>query len=117
MHGLGAALTAARDMRGVVQVYDLTKLLYSLEAAASLIVNSEGEVLSKSPLPQALSSWDAIYYRLRANFDGFRSDYCEPPPAYPGDGKSMYMGGYAVTNLGHENSLVAVQYQNAKGEP
>jgi 2-polyprenyl-6-methoxyphenol hydroxylase-like FAD-dependent oxidoreductase len=117
MHGLGAGLTAARDMQEFMQVYDLTNLPYYIEATTTRLINSKGELLRQSPVPQALTSWDAIYYRLRANFDSFRSGYCEPPPACPGDGKASYMDGCTVTNLEHEDSLVTVQYQNAKGDP
>jgi 2-polyprenyl-6-methoxyphenol hydroxylase-like FAD-dependent oxidoreductase len=116
MDGLGAGLTAARDMQEFMQVYDLTNLPYYIEATTTRLINSKGELLRQSLVPQALTSWNAIYYRLRANFDGFRSGYCGPPPACPGDEKCIYMDGCTVTSLEHENSLVAVQYQNAKGK-
>jgi 2-polyprenyl-6-methoxyphenol hydroxylase-like FAD-dependent oxidoreductase len=104
-------------MQEFMQRYDLTKLPYFLEATTIHTINAKGEVLRKSNLSQALTSWDTIYYRLRANFDGLRSDYCEPPPPCPGDGKTMYLDGCTVTNLVHRDSLVAVQYQKAKGQP
>jgi 2-polyprenyl-6-methoxyphenol hydroxylase-like FAD-dependent oxidoreductase len=117
MHGLGAGITAARDMQEFMQVYDLTSLPYYIEATTTRLINSKWELLRQSPTPQSLTSWDVIYYRLRANFDGFRSGYCKLPPGCPGDGKASYMDGCNVTNLEHEDSLVTVQYQNTKDEP
>lgn len=41
-------------------------------------------------LPRLMTSWDALYFRLRANFDGLRSEYMlDPPGAAPQAGESL----------------------------
>jgi 2-polyprenyl-6-methoxyphenol hydroxylase-like FAD-dependent oxidoreductase len=42
------------------------------------------------PLNYRMTTWDATYYRLRANFDGFKSSYCPNPPAMDPDGGESY---------------------------
>ena len=52
------------------------------------------------PLSMLMSSWDTIYYRLRANFDGVVSTFCPaPPPLAASDGKAIFDFGKRVTNV------------------
>jgi hypothetical protein len=47
-----------------------------------------------------MSSWNAMYYLLRANFDGLVSNFCpNPPPLAAGDGKAIFDYGKRVTNV------------------
>lgn len=47
-----------------------------------------------------MTSWGVIYHRLRANFDGYTSDFCPdaPKPAET-DGNANFDGGKRVTNI------------------
>ncbi|GAM88646.1 hypothetical protein ANO11243_066800 [Dothideomycetidae sp. 11243] len=46
------------------------------------------------------TSWEAIYYRLRANFDAFESVYCPAPPALLADeGQGVFRTGQQVTSV------------------
>jgi 2-polyprenyl-6-methoxyphenol hydroxylase-like FAD-dependent oxidoreductase len=51
-------------------------------------------------LPMWMSSWDAMYHRLRANFDGMASHFC-PSSHRPvdGDGKAVFDVGKRVINI------------------
>ena len=68
-------------------------------------------------VPWKMSSWDVLYHRLRANFDGYLSPYVpEIPPAAEGEGKATFELGRRVTNI-FENEIsgrqqVTVQYQD-----
>ena len=43
------------------------------------------------PLPLKVTSWKMLYYRLRANFDGFESNFCrKAPAAEAADGTAVY---------------------------
>lgn len=49
-----------------------------------------------------MTTWDAAYYRARANFDGLKSAYCpNPPPVNPdgNEGQAVYETGKSVTKV------------------
>ncbi len=60
-----------------------------------------------------LSSWNVLYYRLRANFDSLQSEYC-PEPINPAatDGKAVYDLGKQATNASYNDGFVTVEYNN-----
>ncbi|KAH8428334.1 uncharacterized protein LDX57_006035 [Aspergillus melleus] len=43
-------------------------------------LDATGHVRPFLRLPRLMTSWDALYFRLRANFDGLRSEYVAEPP-------------------------------------
>jgi 2-polyprenyl-6-methoxyphenol hydroxylase-like FAD-dependent oxidoreductase len=62
-------------------------------------------------LPMWLSSWDAMYYRLRANFDGIASNFCPgPPQSVDGDGKAVCDVGKRVTNFRYVEGRPMVEF-------
>ncbi|KAK5164559.1 uncharacterized protein LTR77_009765 [Saxophila tyrrhenica] len=51
-------------------------------------------------VPYEMTTWDAAYYRLRANFDGLVSPYCpDPPPTEPGEGEATYATNIKVLSV------------------
>jgi len=62
--------------------------------------------------PQKMTSWELMYYVLRANFDGHRSKYCEVPAPMPGEGKTEYLFGHFVVGLEDVGNQVEVEYQD-----
>jgi hypothetical protein len=59
-----------------------------------------------------------LYYRLRANFDGLRSNYCDVPEGFEeGGGKGVYLDGYTVRNVQYDESReqVVLSYRDSKG--
>ena len=51
------------------------------------IMDEHAESKQKIPIVYESTSWDAIYYRLRANFDGYKSLYCPNPPEMQTSGR------------------------------
>lgn len=51
-----------------------------------------------------MTSWDALYFRLRANFDGLKSEYSQSPPQI-NDGED---GPVAVYNIGKQVTSIEV---------
>ena len=64
-------------------------------------------------LPINLTSWNVLYYRLRANFDGLRSEYCSDPPE-PGDnkGRAIFELGKRCTNVTDGDQLITIEYDD-----
>ena len=64
-----------------------------------------------------MTSWDLLYYLLRANFDGVESKYCDVPSPQEGEGKAEYRYGCTVTGLRDiGNKGVEVEYQDHDGK-
>jgi len=61
------------------------------------------------------TSWDTLYYRLRANFDSFSSKYCEVPAENPDHGAATYMDGCTVTNVHEEHNSLRILYRDIAG--
>jgi hypothetical protein len=51
-------------------------------------------------LPILTPGWDAMCYRLQANFDGLVNNFCSnPPPLAADDGKAIFDCGKRMTNV------------------
>ena len=93
-----------------LQQYDLCKTSYSFASPGFQYLDKDGKIKRLSDIPLNLTRWTVLYYRLRANFDAFRSDYClEPPQAAETDGKAVYEVGKRATNVAYAGDLVTVE--------
>jgi 2-polyprenyl-6-methoxyphenol hydroxylase-like FAD-dependent oxidoreductase len=67
---------------------------------AVFVMQADMTVIKKVPVSQYMTTWDAIYYRLRANFDSHKSDYCPIPPSIaPYEGPSIYDNGKRLVEV------------------
>lgn len=64
---------------------------------------------------QKMTSWDLLYYLLRANYDGVESDYCTVPDSVASDGAARYEYGHTVTGLEEDGDGVKVHFRKADG--
>lgn len=64
---------------------------------------------------QNMTSWDLVYYMLRANVDGVESEYCNAPKQRAEDGEVKHLYGHKVTGVREEGSKVQVYYQTVDG--
>ena len=48
--------------------------LYAVNCPGVQILNNKAEVKMKVDRPLTMTSWNVLYYRLRANFDGLKSN-------------------------------------------
>jgi 2-polyprenyl-6-methoxyphenol hydroxylase-like FAD-dependent oxidoreductase len=61
------------------------------------------------PVSLRMTSWDAVYYRLRANYDGMKSPYCpEPPAVEDNEGKGAFETGVRVLRVADHGTKVSV---------
>ena len=80
------------------------------------ILDRNARVKFQIARPMAMTSWNVLYYRLRANFDGLTSQYCpEAPAALPKDGKAIYEHGKTVSNVTYSENMLKVEYADSHG--
>lgn len=54
-----------------------------------------------------------LYYRFRANLDGFTSPHCLSAPKEPtSNGKAIYDQGKLLTNVKYVDGLVTVEFED-----
>jgi 2-polyprenyl-6-methoxyphenol hydroxylase-like FAD-dependent oxidoreductase len=116
MHSLGAGLNAGPDVQAFMDEYDRTGQPYCTKTTTWQMMDRQGNIIFTGPLPQAATNWDTLYYRLRANFDGLRSTYCEVPNSRIGDGKAVYMDGSTVHSIQETKNRVRVSYRDLSGQ-
>ena len=99
--GLAAGVGSLEHVQAFFQKHDLlVQRPSSILAEKAQVLNPDMSVKRTIPLSFLMSTWDTIYYRLRANFDGMVSTYCHaPPPLAASDGKAVFDFGKRVTNV------------------
>jgi len=65
---------------------------------------------------QKMTSWDLLYYLLRANFDRVESDYCKLPEPIEGEGEAKYEYGHLVTGLEDITDQVEIKFKDRDGK-
>lgn len=95
--------------------YDKIDQPFGLRSECFQSIDYQGRIKKFFVTPRASSSWDALYFRLRANFDGLRSDYYpEPTSSGPHDGKVTYDSGMQVKDLRPSGDRVMVEIENSE---
>ena len=89
---------------------------YAVSCTGVQILDRDAHVKFQIARPLAMTSWNVLYYRLRANFDGLTSEYCpEAPVALPQDGKAIYEHGKTVSNVAYSGNMLTVEYADSHG--
>ena len=79
--------------------HDLYREPYSFSCPGFNFLDKESNIRNQIDTPFDVTSWDVLYYRLRANFNGFQSEYCPTPIEFPAyDGRTRYDIGKRATN-------------------
>jgi 2-polyprenyl-6-methoxyphenol hydroxylase-like FAD-dependent oxidoreductase len=76
-------------------------------------LDQKGNVIYENEQRQNMTSWDLVYYLLRANYDRVHSAYLEGyqlPEERPTDGKVNYRYGCTVTGIQEEGDMVRVKF-------
>jgi len=111
--GQGAGISAGPQVQEFLKKHDLSRQPYSLLSPAMQFVDKELNVKEVRRFPLRMTGWNVLYYRLRANFDGLKSDYCpEPPKSIEGEGKAIYDLGKRVTDVSYVDGLVTVEFED-----
>ncbi|KAK0506881.1 hypothetical protein JMJ35_010581 [Cladonia borealis] len=86
---------------------------YALLSPGIQYVDTDLNVTGYRKVTQMLTSWNVLYYRLRANFDGFQSDYCtKSREELEEQGEAVYNIGKRVTDVTYTDCLVTVKFDD-----
>lgn len=93
--------------------HDLCSEPYSFKCPGFQFLNKNTGVRRYLNIPLNLTSWNALYYRLRANFDSFPSSFClDPPLRCENEGMATYDVGKRATKVIYVDHLVTVEYED-----
>jgi 2-polyprenyl-6-methoxyphenol hydroxylase-like FAD-dependent oxidoreductase len=93
--------------------HDLDARPYALACPGFQMLDKQAKIKHILNRPLNLTSWNVLYYRLRANFDSFRSNFRpELPTKSEEEGKAVYDLGKRVTNVIHNDGLITVEFDN-----
>lgn len=109
----GAGITAGPDAKEFFARYDAVDEQYSLFCPGVGYLDADSKIKKFWKRPMLMSSWNVLYYRLRANLDGFQSTFCPKPPVLPqGQGKATMNLGARVKNISYLDGKVLVDYDD-----
>ncbi|KAI9712240.1 MAG: hypothetical protein M1828_001718 [Chrysothrix sp. TS-e1954] len=103
--------------REFFQTYDRCSDPVGYDSPGMTFLDGHGESNRFSKIPLHLTSWDVLYYRLLAIFDGTPSTCCpNPPGSAEGDGKAIIDPGKSVTEVQYDDGIVTVYFNDLADE-
>ena len=115
LHNQGAGVVAGGDTQAFFNNFDATKRPIAVTSKLRQYLDREGRQIHEESLAQRMTSWELLYYLLRANFDGVKSDYCEVPGPIDGEGKGTYEYGHLVNDVHDTGDKIEVEHQDREG--
>ncbi|CAL1703035.1 unnamed protein product [Somion occarium] len=119
LHDQGAGIVVGGENYVFMLKHDLTRTPWWVDSPYRHYLDRAGNVISRSDYPQRMTSWDALYHILRANFDGMKSANVPNPPKEEHWGE--YRHGCGVTRLetspDPSNKVITAHYVNPDGTP
>lgn len=116
LHNQGAGIVAGGDTLAFFKKYDRCGRKLAVSSRRRQYMDREGKIVHKVDMVQNMTSWDLVYYMLRANFDGVESEYCKVPEPSDGDGPVEHRHGHTVTGVYEDGDIVAVMFKTADGK-
>lgn len=112
--GQAAGIVTMEHSHRFMSQYDLLKdQPYAVNCSAVQILDSNLKVKHEFQRPMKMSSWNVLYYRFRANFDGLKSFYVsKPPPESKSAGLAHYRHGCRVIGSRVVDDKVNVEYED-----
>ena len=114
---LAAGISAMEYGTAFLKKYDLlSDQPYAVSCSGVQFLDEMAHVRFQVARPLTMTSWNVLYYRFRANFDGMKSSYCpETPGALLADGKAVYEAGKRVTNVKYSDDDLTVEFSDNSG--
>ena len=110
---LAAGITTHPIFEEFMERHDRTAEPWSIHSPGVQFLDKAAAVTRRLNKPLQMTSWGVIYHHLRANFDGFSSNFCpNPPESEKEDGVTVFECGKRVTGLGHITSGVEITYED-----
>jgi 2-polyprenyl-6-methoxyphenol hydroxylase-like FAD-dependent oxidoreductase len=112
---LGAGIAAFEDVHKLIDKYDVTKIPYTVQSKGVQFLAPDNKIKSTWNVQLKMTSWNLLYYMMRANYDGMVSALCpEVPSTSTLPGKAVYEHGRTVTGVEKVDGSLTVHFQDAK---
>ena len=109
-----AGITAGPHVGEFLKEYDAYDTPWFLAARGAKILDTASKVRVYRKMLLQNTSWDVLYHRMRALFDGLASEYYPtlPPRISEKNGKASFECGRRVTGLVDAEATVIVEYED-----
>ncbi|KAL9110366.1 MAG: hypothetical protein Q9227_005097 [Pyrenula ochraceoflavens] len=113
-NGHAAGIRIAKEAQEFFKKHDQIGLPISLPVPGLQFIDRDSKVKRFIKNPMENTSWSMLYYRLRANFDGYtNAQYCpDAPQPVKGQGTVTYDLGKRVTEVECTNGTVHVTFKD-----
>ena len=115
----GAGIVAGEEVQKFLDEHDdfSDQPYFVLGDSKIQFINQNGEVTKAWKMQLSMTSWDTLYHRLRANFDGLQSDYVtgEPRDTHIGVGAASYEYKCRTTDVKYNKGVVEVEIERSGG--
>lgn len=113
-YGTAAGIGLAAHVQAFLDQHDrLQDVPFSLPSKCFHVLDENLKTTRDLLQGYSLTSWDSMYYRLRANFDGFASSYYpQPPPRQSTDGNTAFHPGVRALSVHDAENSVRIEASN-----
>lgn len=109
----GAGMGTGPEGRKFLKKQDVYPKAYSFACPGFQFLDKAANITRTLNMPINLTSWNVLYYRLRANFDGLESEFCPNPPGpKANEGRAVFDLGKKCTNVIYADQLITLEYDD-----
>ena len=112
--GQAAGIVTMEHSQAFMAKHDqLKEQPYAVNCSSVQILNKNLKVAHQFNRTMQMSSWNVLYYRFRANFDGLTSPYClQEPTETKNCGIAVYEQGRRVKDVDEVENKMQVEYED-----
>ncbi|KAF1968446.1 FAD/NAD(P)-binding domain-containing protein [Bimuria novae-zelandiae CBS 107.79] len=110
LHNQGAGIVAGGDTLNFFKRYDRCDRPLAVSSQRRQYLNRDGDIVHKEDMVQNMTSWDLVYYMLRANVDYVESSYCNVPAPLSDEGEVRHLHGHKVTGVEKRGTKIVVHH-------
>lgn len=110
LHNQGAGIVAGGDTLNFFKQYDRCDRPLAVSSQRRQYLDKNGSIVHKEDMIQNMTSWDLVYYMLRANVDYVESAYCKVPESRADEGEIRHLHGHKVTKVEEKGDKVVVTF-------
>ena len=113
LDGQGAGIKAGEKLQEFLRKHDYVREPYFVPMPQIHFLDRAANVTRVWKIPMDATSWNTLYYRLRANYDGLVSPYVSRTPERGvREGKAIYEYATTVTDIQLNDGVVTVSFES-----
>jgi 2-polyprenyl-6-methoxyphenol hydroxylase-like FAD-dependent oxidoreductase len=112
----GAGITFGIEGQEFLSKHVLVNREFFVNIYLRQTLGRDGVPVDQEKRQQKMTSWDLLYFVLRACFDGMESVYCAVPERKEGEGEAGYEYDRKVVGVKEEGVGVKVEFEDAEGK-